>query len=72
MRIALLYCLFLATYNLFAQDFSVYQKRVYVNENGENIPYRIMYPANYQLDSVYPVLLFCMVEEKEAMIMNFN
>jgi len=54
--ILLLFSLFVL--NTFAQDLSLFEKRVYKNENGSTLPYRILYPENYDKSKTYPLLLF--------------
>lgn len=44
--------------NTFAQDLSLFKKQVYQNENGSTLPYRILYPENYDKNQTYPLLLF--------------
>lgn len=41
-----------------AQDFSLYQKRVYTSSDGKALNYRILYPKGYHKNKKYPVLLF--------------
>ncbi len=41
-----------------AQDFSLYQKRVYKAKNGDVLNYRMLYPKDYNPDIKYPVLVF--------------
>src|SRR5690606_15826963 len=49
-------CLFIsmATY---AQDFSVFQSKQLIHR-GDTLPYRILYPENYDTEGQYPVLFF--------------
>lgn len=42
----------------FSQDLSLYQKREYKNGTGQVLPYRILYPDNYDKSKKYPVILF--------------
>jgi predicted peptidase len=41
-----------------AQDYSLYQKRVFTSKDGKTLNYRILYPKDYDLGKKYPVLLF--------------
>ena len=41
-----------------AQDYSLYQKKVFKSKTGGELNYRILYPENYQSSKKYPVLLF--------------
>lgn len=41
-----------------AQDLNEYQKKEYVNPEGKILPYRILYPANYDKTKKYPLILF--------------
>ena len=38
-------------------DFSLYQKATYVNTNNFTLPYRILYPENYDKSKKYPLVL---------------
>lgn len=40
-----------------AQDLSLYKKQEY-NESGKMLPYRILYPENYDKSKKYPLVLF--------------
>jgi predicted peptidase len=42
---------------IFAQDFSLYQKKDF-RQAGETLPYRILYPLNYDSTKKYPLILF--------------
>ena len=42
----------------FAQDMSLFQKKVYHSTSGQDLNYRILYPENYNAAKKYPVLLF--------------
>ncbi|MEM8526218.1 MAG: prolyl oligopeptidase family serine peptidase [Bacteroidota bacterium] len=44
--------------NFFAQNLSLFEERIYENENGSTLPYRILYPENYDKGKSYPLLLF--------------
>ncbi len=41
-----------------AQDLSLYQKKEYIYSEGKILPYRILYPENYDKDKKYPLVLF--------------
>lgn len=41
-----------------AQDLSLYQKKEYKYEEGKILPYRILYPENYDKKKKYPLVLF--------------
>lgn len=41
-----------------AQDYSLYQKRQYTHTDGNTLPYRILYPENYDKAKKYPLILF--------------
>jgi predicted peptidase len=41
-----------------AQDYSLYQKRQYTNADGNTLPYRVLYPKNYDRTKKYPLILF--------------
>lgn len=40
-----------------AQDFSAYQKKAFIR-NNEKLPYRILYPKNYDPQKKYPLIVF--------------
>jgi predicted peptidase len=40
-----------------AQDMDIYQKKLYLNQ-GDTLPYRIMYPPDFDEAGKYPLLLF--------------
>jgi predicted peptidase len=44
--------------NLSAQDLSIYEKRTYKNKAGEELPYRILFPKDYDKNKKYPLVLF--------------
>lgn len=55
----LLFFLFLlAAVNAFSQDLSLYEKKEFLFEEGKRLPYRILYPENYDRSRTYPLLLF--------------
>src|SRR5690606_8860941 len=41
----------------FAQDFSAFEAKQFVHR-GDTLPYRILYPENYDPEGSYPVLFF--------------
>lgn len=49
--------LFQVTINLFAQDLNQYEKKVYASPSGQPLPYRILYPENYDRAKKYPLIL---------------
>jgi len=42
----------------FSQDYSLFEKKVYISESGDSLKYRILYPENYQAAKSYPLVLF--------------
>ncbi|MBT8237277.1 MAG: dienelactone hydrolase family protein [Croceitalea sp.] len=40
-----------------AQDFTAYEKHVYIND-GDTLPYRMLLPVNYDTSKKYPLVLF--------------
>lgn len=53
--------LFLLMFSFLAgssQDLSLYQKKEWVHSAGNILPYRILYPENYDKNKKYPLILF--------------
>src|SRR5687768_12681002 len=48
----------LAVLGATAQDLSLYQKKEYKHSDGKVLPYRILYPENYDKSKKYPLILF--------------
>lgn len=44
--------------NAKAQDLDLYQKRSYLTADGHTLPYRVLYPQNYNRKKKYPLVLF--------------
>ncbi|HWA35791.1 MAG TPA: prolyl oligopeptidase family serine peptidase [Cyclobacteriaceae bacterium] len=44
--------------SLSAQDLSLYEKRTYKNNAGEELPYRVLLPKDYDKTKKYPLVLF--------------
>lgn len=44
--------------NGFAQDISLFEKRTFVSDKGDSLPYRILFPENYDKSQSYPMVLF--------------
>src|SRR5687767_969762 len=42
----------------YAQDLQAYQKKTYVSTKGDSLPYRILFPENYDKAKKYPLVLF--------------
>ena len=59
--------------NLYAesQDLSLFEKRWFV-QNGDTLPYRILYPANFDTAKKYPLVFFYMEVEKGDRITKYN
>lgn len=43
---------------MLAQDLSLFEKREFTNKQGESLPYRILYPKDYDAGKQYPLVLF--------------
>ncbi len=43
--------------SLSAQDISLFEKKEYQHEDGKVLPYRILYPENYDKSKKYPLIL---------------
>lgn len=50
--------LVLLTMNVFAQDFNLFEKKTFTDKNGRALPYRILFPENYDRSQEYPLVLF--------------
>lgn len=44
--------------NAFTQDFSLFEKRIFADKDGHELPYRILFPENYDRSQKYPLVLF--------------
>jgi predicted peptidase len=58
MRLLFSICVLLLVSVTFAQDLSLYQKKEYSYAEGKVLPYRILYPENYDKTKKYPLVLF--------------
>lgn len=48
----------MASTSSFAQNLSLFEQREFRAKGGENLPYRILYPENYDGTKKYPLVLF--------------
>ena len=58
MKIVFAFLLILVAGVAKAQDFSLFQKKEFVSANGKVLPYRILYPEDYDSTKKYHVVLF--------------
>ncbi len=58
MKNFLFFIVLLSTFASNAQDYSLFEKKEFVNKSGEVLPYRILYPENYDKTKQYPLVLF--------------
>lgn len=58
MRVLILLLIIGTTLQARAQDFSEFKKDVYTSSAGHTLPYRILYPKNYDQTKKYPLVLF--------------
>lgn len=58
MKKIFLYFLLVLSFGANAQDLSLYQKKEYAYSEGKTLPYRILYPDNYDNTKKYPLVLF--------------
>ena len=59
MKITLLFFLSILSFtSLSSQDLAVYEKQIFTGANAKTLPYRILYPANYDRTKAYPLVLF--------------
>ncbi len=49
---------FLLGFSLQAQNLELFEQRTYTNAAGDELPYRILYPENYDESKEYPLVLF--------------
>jgi predicted peptidase len=54
---ALIFLSLLAT-GVRSQDLSEYQKRIFIDSPGDTLPYRILFPENYDRQKQYPLVVF--------------
>ncbi|HRF37958.1 MAG TPA: hypothetical protein PK198_04145, partial [Saprospiraceae bacterium] len=58
MRYIVLFFLFFFSFNLLsAQDLSAYERRLYINADGDSLPYRILFTEGYAAGKSYPLIL---------------
>lgn len=50
--------LFISAVPAGAQDLPVFEKRTYISSRGDTLPYRILFPENYDRTKKYPLVLF--------------
>ncbi len=58
MKRLLLPILFLVNSCMTAQDTSLYQRKEFASTEGNKLPYRILYPENFDSNKKYPLVLF--------------
>ena len=58
MKNILAFVLIIVSATVNAQDLSLYQKKEYKYMEGKVLPYRILYPENYDKSKKYPLVLF--------------
>jgi predicted peptidase len=54
----LVFILLLVTFHASGQDFSIYEKRIFIGTSGDTLPYRILFPEGYDKSKKYPLVLF--------------
>lgn len=58
MRIILVLILSFFCFPLLAQDLSAFEKKIFKTKTGYELPYRVLYPKNYNKNTKYPIVLF--------------
>lgn len=59
MRFVLFITIFCTAFSVgFSQDLSAFEKKTFTSTAGHQLPYRILFPKNYDKTKKYPVLLF--------------
>lgn len=58
MKITICILLLIISRSTFAQDLALYEKKEWPTVNGQTLPYRILFPENYDRSKKYPVVLF--------------
>lgn len=53
----LFFTLQISVLQLAAQDLSQYAKKTFISSRGDSLPYRILYPLNYDAGKSYPLIL---------------
>src|SRR5687768_17941038 len=54
----IIFFLLLTCFSANAQDLNLYQKKEFSHSEGRVLPYRILYPENYDKNKKYPLVLF--------------
>lgn len=60
MRFVVAFLLMIAC-NAYAQDFNLFEKKTFITSKGDTLPYRILYPENY--DRSKNIRWFCFFTE---------
>ena len=58
MKLLVAIFLFCSSAISFAQDLSLFQKKEFTTSDGKKLPYRILFPENYDNGKKYPLILF--------------
>lgn len=58
MKIHLTFILMIVALTANAQDLSLYQAKIFISQKGDTLPYRILFPENYDRSKEYPLILF--------------
>jgi predicted peptidase len=54
----LLLLFFIISITSLAQEVQLYEKNIYISSSGDTLPYRILFPLNYNKQKSYPLILF--------------
>jgi predicted peptidase len=57
-KLILLSVMICLTTSIFAQDYSLFQKKEFVGKDGKTLKYRVLYPKNYDKTKTYPLFVF--------------
>ncbi len=58
LRVLFLFIFITMVSTAFAQDLSLFEKKVFISPQGDTLPYRILFPENYDRSKSYPLVMF--------------
>ena len=58
MKSLLSFALICLTIPVYSQDYSLFEKKSFTSKDGQALPYRILFPENYDQSKSYPLVVF--------------